>query len=559
MADVENPTGKPDVGNFTVGNRSSFEPNAVGANLVQPSLSTLHQDEKSLLLVAATRQERDTYGNIVVSSESNGVDDLLTDDDYDEIVVDEDFEEIEYEDESDVEYIEEELSDEEPDDEESYTEITYNSDGDDADFVLNGQGNASLRQYKNAATRAAEEEASRKEAEEDEARRERARILVRQKEMERKEQEETRKRETQALEAARVAEEKEIRRREEEERAARIRAEEAAAIIAEEREENRMRLLELEELRKAEEAEARGIAAKMAAEKREEQERMRRLEAEEALAKAAAEKLKMEKEIREMETRLEAAKQAKEEAKKREEEERGRLAAKVEARRRSAEKKLEKLNTEVQSEQPVKGAGFEIKQDNEPLELGGGPVPSVEQGKTTIGAVEDKIDTTVNLASSALDEVSTKKKKVFRKVVRRVVRNKNGEILSSRIERVEDTPTGTSGLSNTSTIETLPNESSHAKEPAQKATQSTIPVSRPLAPSPAHEPAPELTLSAENAGEHYTVIQLQKQLVPGLDYKNREKYLSLSDFQAIFGCNKDEFASWPKWKQTNLKRKAKLF
>jgi hypothetical protein len=59
--------------------------------------------------------------------------------------------------------------------------------------------------------------------------------------------------------------------------------------------------------------------------------------------------------------------------------------------------------------------------------------------------------------------------------------------------------------------------------------------------------------------EYYTVDQLRTQSVPDLDYKNREKYLSPSDFAATFGCTKEDWAAWPKWKRVKAKRAVKLF
>jgi len=63
----------------------------------------------------------------------------------------------------------------------------------------------------------------------------------------------------------------------------------------------------------------------------------------------------------------------------------------------------------------------------------------------------------------------------------------------------------------------------------------------------------------EDVKTFYSVSELQAQSVPGLDYKNREKYLSDEDFQSVFSCGKAEFAGLPKWKQTKMKRTAKLF
>jgi hypothetical protein len=52
---------------------------------------------------------------------------------------------------------------------------------------------------------------------------------------------------------------------------------------------------------------------------------------------------------------------------------------------------------------------------------------------------------------------------------------------------------------------------------------------------------------------------MRKKSVPGLDYSIREQFLSPADFESLFECTKEEFATWPKWKQTQAKRKAKMF
>lgn len=57
----------------------------------------------------------------------------------------------------------------------------------------------------------------------------------------------------------------------------------------------------------------------------------------------------------------------------------------------------------------------------------------------------------------------------------------------------------------------------------------------------------------------YPAKDLRAKSIPGLDYKNREKYLSAQEFQDIFECTKEEFAAWPQWKKTQVKRKKGLF
>jgi hypothetical protein len=104
-----------------------------------------------------------------------------------------------------------------------------------------------------------------------------------------------------------------------------------------------------------------------------------------------------------------------------------------------------------------------------------------------------------------------------------------------------------------------PTPPSPKKPPVEKS-----PVVAPPPPpkAPAQEsssPGNATPASSDEPTEYYTVEQLRKQSIPGLDYKNREKYLSPEDFQAVLGVTKAEFETFPKWKQTNLKRKNKLF
>ena len=89
----------------------------------------------------------------------------------------------------------------------------------------------------------------------------------------------------------------------------------------------------------------------------------------------------------------------------------------------------------------------------------------------------------------------------------------------------------------------------------------------PPAQDDADKPTPTSTITADDGddgpddpnGEYYTVEELRTMSVPGLDYKNREKYLRGKDYKALFGVSKEEFLAWPKWKQTKAKRTAKLF
>jgi hypothetical protein len=67
------------------------------------------------------------------------------------------------------------------------------------------------------------------------------------------------------------------------------------------------------------------------------------------------------------------------------------------------------------------------------------------------------------------------------------------------------------------------------------------------------------SIEESSEGEFYSIDQLKKQSVPGLDYKNREKYLSDTDFQNAFGCTKAEWTGMPGWKKTKAKRSLGLF
>jgi len=67
------------------------------------------------------------------------------------------------------------------------------------------------------------------------------------------------------------------------------------------------------------------------------------------------------------------------------------------------------------------------------------------------------------------------------------------------------------------------------------------------------------TPTTPQAQQFYSVDELRNMSVPGLDYKNREIYLSDEDCVALFKVPRDEFLSYPKWKITTAKRKVKLF
>ena len=60
-------------------------------------------------------------------------------------------------------------------------------------------------------------------------------------------------------------------------------------------------------------------------------------------------------------------------------------------------------------------------------------------------------------------------------------------------------------------------------------------------------------------GPYYSYEDLRKKKIEGLDYLNREKYLSPYDFMTVFKVKKSEYETWPKWKKTKAKRSVKLF
>ncbi|KAI9548754.1 hypothetical protein NQZ68_003288 [Dissostichus eleginoides] len=55
------------------------------------------------------------------------------------------------------------------------------------------------------------------------------------------------------------------------------------------------------------------------------------------------------------------------------------------------------------------------------------------------------------------------------------------------------------------------------------------------------------------------VNKLTNELPQGVDPTQKEKYLSDSDFNNIFGMNKDDFASMPPWKQLKMKKEVGMF
>jgi hypothetical protein len=94
-------------------------------------------------------------------------------------------------------------------------------------------------------------------------------------------------------------------------------------------------------------------------------------------------------------------------------------------------------------------------------------------------------------------------------------------------------------------------------------TASSVPAAVPATVSRKTASKPAAVPNAEGATDEvttfYSATELLKGAIPGLDYKNREKYLAPDEFESVFKMSKEEFAAMPKWKQTKEKRKVKMF
>lgn len=66
-------------------------------------------------------------------------------------------------------------------------------------------------------------------------------------------------------------------------------------------------------------------------------------------------------------------------------------------------------------------------------------------------------------------------------------------------------------------------------------------------------------LSKMNCSRYPANVLRQKPLPDGVDPLKLEFYLSDEEFQELLQTSKEEFANLPTWKQTNLKKKARLF
>lgn len=457
----------------------------------------------------------------------------LDDDDYsyEEIVLEDDEEVVEYVDEILDEY-------EEAIDDSSFTEVTYDSKEIGNEDLQQSRGSITIESsskravIKSSAQKALEKEEARKRKEAEETRKNMEFRLARQHSFAKKDEDLKRRLAEEEARHIQEEEEREQRRIAEQERLAELRAQEAAARIAQQQTaELRRRLEEEETRRKLAEAEAHRLAAEAAAKEKAEAERIRR-EAEEAEHRAREEKKRqMEEEVRILQEKLADTKRAAEEAKAKQMEEKKRMQAMVDARRK--EKKLKKKKK---------------AEANVPAEVVSSTLPA------------SKPEQQVDLNSSASSVRASSPSPLVSKLKHQV-----SPLRPVGIKVEETTPTVTAkSPSPASPRRFAPSMQSKCASPLKM--QEPLLISSPPAPKAARLSAK--VSNETNAKEvpevdvnkvYYTAEQLRKQSVPGLDYKNREKYLHPKEFQGIFEVTPTEFYAFPKWKQTNMKRKKKLF
>jgi len=113
--------------------------------------------------------------------------------------------------------------------------------------------------------------------------------------------------------------------------------------------------------------------------------------------------------------------------------------------------------------------------------------------------------------------------------------------------------------------------------PAQTTPAASEPPSAPVVTTPTHaapvadaevQEEPAFTAAAaaspsEQLDGDFPVFSVdalrEKPFPPQVDSTQREKYLSVQDFQTIFAMDRDSFDKLPKWKRVSLKKKAGLF
>jgi hypothetical protein len=485
------------------------------------------------------------------------------------------------------------------------------------------QGKGIRRQvrFSNSQTRKAEEEVMKHTVQEEQARASRDAALAKQRELEAQLEEVQRAREAEAVEAAKRNQEMEQLRIQAEEREAERKAALAAERIRQVEDDNRRRLEEEEAVRRAKEEEDRRIAAQEAARQQMEEETARRLAAEEALGRAAEEKRKMEDEIKRIELELSTARKSKEEAARRHEEESDKLKTKIETKQIKAQQKLEKVTEKKTLDQQARAKVEQVAPEKtpEPEIDPSSPVGSKKEKVTGANSVAPVTPLASRADSKSIGQPSLAKKETPavgttttpRRVVRRI--NKaTGEVLSEtvtpgtpsrkkvikkvikRVKKAPAVPTtivadtapaealispmrssrvwskspgaSTAGMLPTPSLDDdddddAPEQPKPVASKSKKTPVATTPAApKPAAPpEPAEVPAPPAGGGSVGGVEIYSLTQLQKMSVPGLEYTQREKYMSVEDFEKVFACPYEEYQTWPKWRQTKAKRKAKLF
>jgi hypothetical protein len=421
-------------------------------------------------------------------------------------------------------------------DSDSFTEVTYESDDNDANFIMGGDDEVRRSVIKTAAQKALEGETARIAAQEEEACARHKFALARQKSFSRRNDEGEKKLEDEEEEAARNVAYREKVRMDAEAREARLNAEEAAARISIENEEDRKKLEGLEALRKAEEESSHRAAAEAAALQAEGEERLRRIAADESLAAAQEEKARMREMIRQVEADLEAARLAKKNALEKEEEQKKALKAKIKARKRETKEKLAQLMREEEEEaaELAKAREEQVLMDR----LTKAKEKLIEERAKEVQRITEEADNRANTQQSEQDLLQT-----------RLLAAKAQLAMAKEKEEMEEQGRNAACSVPDAAPATASQKTASSKPAAAPATASPAP---PSSSSGVESTTDEMTT-------YYRATELRKEEIPGLDYKNREKYLSPEEFKSLFKYSKEVYAAMPKWKQTKEKRKVKMF
>jgi Villin headpiece domain len=201
-----------------------------------------------------------------------------------------------------------------------------------------------------------------------------------------------------------------------------------------------------------------------------------------------------------------------------------------EVRRQAAEAAAHRIAAEHAARE--KGNAEKMRREREKLEK--------EQRDAKRKAMEEE----VKLLQSKLAEAKLAAEEAKKKQVEEKMRLKAKVDAHRREKRRASVTNMTESAPNTTVEE--PNAIASAQEVVDPASLN------PPASPPTEAEAPTSTV-------YYSVDELRKQSVPGLDYKNREIYLHPDEFQKLFGMTRAEFNEHPKWKKTQMKRKLKLF